>query len=255
MFRGLQNDESKPTKKAVKPLLKLGYKDANNLKKAIFKAKKTSGESVTPKKNKSKPYPTIAVQGKIEDFCNLIEVGDLEKHRLTEYVTQLQIKTAGIDLNAWSTSQLSKANLLRFPNSKPEKSGRGKKRNGDLENDCTIFYYILTIVINTDTSKTSKDAKRKSTVTLSVSSVPEDVSLKKLMAEFIIFRLWLVVRYVFTTTHRLFTDHPNMLVPIFLVKIDGRTTLGKMIKDQLSNSFRKEVRDLTRTFRCSFMWH
>jgi len=225
------------------------------LKDLNAQKKRKSGDNATPKKRAKSSYAlTILVTGKVKDFCDLVEAGEIERSRLTECVNLLQLRCADVELNAWSTTQLCKSNIIRLPTMMPEKLGRGKKRANEMDGVESSFHYIFTIIIHTDVTKKTNAARKKDTIMLSVRTVPEELSMKKLMAEFIIFRLWLVVRYIFTIIRNSITETPKLLVPIFVVKLETRSTLGKMVKEQLRTSYRRDVQDLTRTFRCSFVW-
>lgn len=253
MYKGLKADDGQTdrTMKTVRPAIKFTGKDV----KTLLKKKPRADNNARGKREQQSGGLSVVAESKIKNFCTLVQVGELERVRLTEYVATLDPRCIGIELNAWSTSQLAAKNTIRTvsPLSKEAKKQKGKKKK---DQEQSILYWIMTVVLNTEGGKKNGNTiKRKDTVILPTPPIPDDQSGRRLLAEYTLLRLWLIVRYVFTTVRTAVAEDPNTLVPIFVVKSDGNSAVGKAIREELHSSQRREVKHLKTVYRCSFVWN
>lgn len=262
MFKGLDEVKTKKKVKPLnnnnnnkttnKPLIKFACKDAKLSKRKVIKnaAMELFGPNAV----------SLGVVAKIKGFCDLIQASDLNRDRLTEYIARLDTRGTAIELSAWSTSQLMHTNIVRTVTSKPSPQvDKKRKRNRTVAEEYSTLFWILTIMVDSErmTNNGNKRIgciKKKDALWIPVPNVPQVHSDMKLLSEYIIFKLWLIVRYVFSTVLSAATTEPRVLVPLFVVKFDGRSMLGRAVKEQMTNSFRNEVSDLKKPFRCSFVW-
>lgn len=266
MFSRLDKDDGwdKRPKKTIKPILKFNAKDVKMLikKKPPGRTKADDVSAAVQGQRRRQPSDvksiSIAAESKIKNFCDTIQAGELERVRLTEYIEKLDPRCTGLELNAWSTSQLLTSNVVRTtaPSlSREVKITRGKKKIASSEVERSTLYWTMSIVLDTGGSKKNTNSKKKDTVTVPTPTVPNGLSERRLLAEYTIFRLWLIVRYVFTTVRTAAAENPSIMAPIIIVKSDGNSALGKTIREELSNSYRREVKDLKTVYRLSFVWN
>lgn len=258
MFRGLgDSGEGGHKKKTIKPLIKFGYKDAKTLAKKKRPATRNEGVTRVQKQRRPEGYISTAAEVKIQRLCDLLQVGELDRARLTAYIIKLDPRCSNIELNSWSTSQLMTSNIVRTatPLTQDTKAHRKKKKmQAEQAEECPTLFWIFSIALETERLKKGLGSKKKDVVTLFVPSVSDKLSEKQLMSEYLIFKLWLVVRYVYTTVLSAAAEDPRVLVPIFIIKLDIQSTMGRVIREQLWTSYSKEVKDLKSTYRCSFAW-
>lgn len=247
MFKGLDDGGSERPKKTIKPLIKFNYKSLAKKKRS----EKTGGgaEKIQRRIRPGGDIRAAAVD-KIKQFCDLVQAGDLEKARLTEYVVGLKLRGADIELNARSTSQLETSKLIR---TERDTKTCGKRKVIVSTEEPSALFWIFSIFLDTDRQKKAMFSKKKDTITLSIPSVPEEQVERRLMCEYLIFKLWLVVRYVFTSVLTEAVKNPCVLVPVFIVKLDKHSTMGRIVREQLFTSYRREVKDLKSIYRCSFV--
>lgn len=260
MFKGLDDEKEKAKKKTIKPLVKFAFKDVKALKKKEV-PKKVPAVRFRSRPISSPASLSISAESRVTEFCNFVQASELEKDRLIDYVTKLDPRGANsVELNAWSTSQLAVSNIVRTEPIVSEQRGRKKtitipsSSSATAAEERSTLFWILTIMLDTERMKKFGALKKKDAVSLSIPDLPQELSQKRLMSEYVIFKLWLIVRYVFTTALSAVIDNPNVMVPIFIVKADGRSALGRIIKEQMRSSFRKEVQELQKPYRCTFIW-
>lgn len=262
------------TKKTIKPLslMKFGHKEATALTKRLNKANKsvaaaaaTSGKDVD-KTLATKPKRPLssATQRKINEFCELVQAVDAERSRLTEYVTALNLCGSGVALNAWSLSQLAPSNIIRpVATTTSTATGVLKRRNNKKKQAAVAAtavsenFWIMTVRI-ADTANGVFTKRQPDTVTMTIPQTTvgdqEDHSSRSLLAEYMVYKLWMIVRYVFNSVVSSVGRGRRTLVPLFVAVIDSRSPCGRLIKSLLSTSRQREVVELKTVYKCSFVF-